>query len=190
MTKTTRTIPTIIDNDPYFQWLCKKVGVGKGKPYLRMTTLLHQLIFRPSIEMDGNRANDGLMLRVEFMQRYGEYGSSTNRGACTMLEFLIGLAKRMSFLMGEEGQPSKTEHYFWCLIRNLRLLKLTDERYDDLNGDFFVEEAVQRVLDRSYDAYGNGGLFPLRYAVNGYMEADIWYQMQAWLGEHCEINID
>lgn len=177
-------------NDPYFQWLCKKVGVTERKPYRKMMELLHELIFRPTNEMDGNRANDGLMLRVEFMQRYGEYGSATNRGACTILEFLIGLAKRMSFLMGEEGQPSKTEYYFWCLIRNLRLIKLDDEKYDDMNGEFFIEEAIQRVMDRTYDSNGDGGLFPLHSMDYDQRNADIWYQMQAWLNEHCAIDIE
>lgn len=156
---------------------------------MEMMRHLHELIFKPTArnEMDENRAMDGLQLRVQYMERYGEGGSSTNRGPCTMLEFLVGLAKRMSFLMGEENQPSKTQEYFWHLIKNLRLIKYDDERYSELNGEFFVDEAVQRVLDRTYDANGNGGLFPTRTVMADQRSMDIWMQMQAWLNEHWRI---
>ena len=186
---TTRT------NDPYFEWLCRKVGIGAqyGKPYVRLLSELHSYKFdtRALPELDVNRAYDGLGLRVIFMEKYGEVGSSTNRGACTMLEFLVALAGRMSFLMGDESQESLRPRYFYCMIRNLRLLKLTDERFDELNGEFFVLDAVQRVLERRYDADGDGGLFPLRHCVHEDMRTvEIWYQMQKWLSEHCAIDIE
>ena len=182
MTRTTKRIT----NDPYFDWLCHKVGIGSdGRHYILMASLLHQLQFRPSatIESDANRVNDGLQLRVNFIDRYGEHGSSGNRGPCTMLEFLIGLAKRMSFLT-ENEEHAKTRHYFWRLIDNLRLTRLNDEVYEALNGDFFVEEAVTRVLERTYDSCGNGGLFPVKMSQIDQRNVEIWYQMQQWLLEN------
>lgn len=172
-------------NDPYFQWLCMRVGISRRRPYLKMAEKLHRMIFRPgdAIETDKNRANDGLQLRVEFMDRFGEGGSSGNRGPCTMLEFLIGISQRMSYIMGTNDNDLHTAHYFWCLIGNLRLGKLSDDRYDELNGDFFVEEAVDRVLYRTYDWDGSGGLFPLRHCVHDQRNTEIWYQMQNWLLE-------
>ena len=188
MGMTTRT------NDPYFEWLCKKVKVGAqyGRSYTRLALELHSYKFdtRNLLPMDVNRAYDGLQLRVRFMERYGEVGSSTNRGPCTMLEFLVAIAGRMSFLMGNENQESKRPEYFWAMIRNVGLLKLTDERFDELNGDFFVFEAVDRVLERRYEANGLGGLFPLVHHLADQRDVEIWYQMQAWLGEHCAIDIE
>ena len=182
MTRTTKRIT----NDPYFDWLCRKAGIGgDGRPYILMASLLHQLLFRTdgAIETDSNRVNDGLQLRVQFIERYGLKGSSDNRGPCTMLEFLIGLAKRMSFLT-ENEEHAKTKHYFWRLIDNLRLGKLSDDVYERLNGDFFVEEAVNRVLERTYDACGNGGLFPVKMSQIDQRNVEIWYQMQQWLLEN------
>ena len=189
------TRPIVGAVDPYFDWLCNKVGIGHSgnlKPYRRMASQLHGIIFKPTaiIDTDLNRANDGLQLRVMFMERYGPKGSSENRGPCTMLEFLIGLARRMSFLMGEETQPSRTKYYFWCMINNLWLLKYDDDAYEELNGEFFVEEAVNRVLNRTYANNGDGGLFPLRHSEKDQRTVEIWYQMHAWLNEHCIIEID
>lgn len=180
------------DSDPYFDWLCRKVGMGSEKRYFELGAALHAMAFRPGsrIETDKNRAQDGMELRVEFMNRYGRHGSALNRGPCSMLEFLVGLARKMSFIMCEDGSGTddKTGYYFWKLIRNLRLLKLDDERYEALNGDFFVQEAVDRVLLRTYDEDGDGGLFPLRRPCGDQRNVEIWYQMQYWLGENFNIE--
>ena len=198
MKMTKRTIFTTdsaaYETDPYFDWLCRKVGMNEEKSYFEMAAALHAIAFRPGnrIETDRNRAQDGLDLRVEFMNRHGKRGSAINRGPCSMLEFLIGIARRMSFIMCEDEAEadSKTEHYFWKLIRNLQLLKLDDDRYFTLNGDFFVQEAVDRVLMRTYGSDGEGGLFPLHGDYGDQRNVEIWYQMQYWLGEHCEIEME
>ena len=179
--------------DPYFQWMCKRVGISPDKkPYFRMAEELHRLIFQPgdAIETDKNRATDGLQLRVDFMERYGAQGSSTNRGPCTMLEFLIGLAYRMSFIMGTNENDLHTAHYFWEMINNLRLSKLDDDRYDELHGDFYVADAVDRVLYRNYDWDGKGGLFPLKRCLHDQRKIEIWYQMQSWLLESGDVEME
>lgn len=179
-------------NDPYFQWLCKRIGVPEKRPYKRLAEELHRMIFCPgdAIETDKNRANDGLQLRVAFMERYGAGGSSANRGPCTMLEFLIGLAGRISYIMGTDSNDLHTAHYFWQMIENLRLAKLSDDRYEELNGDFFVGEAVDRVLYRNYGWDGSGGLFPLKRCVRDQRQVEIWYQMQSWLLESGDVEIE
>ena len=172
-------------NDPYFQWLCKSVDIPRNRPYLKLALELHNHLFKPgdAVETDNNRALDGLRLRVIFMDRYGPQGSSSNRGACTMLEFLIGLAKRMDYIMGAADNNLNVSHYFWKMIENLRLSKLDDDRFYELNGEFFVQEAVDRVLFRTYEKNGNGGLFPLKRPMQDQREIEIWYQMQNWLLE-------
>lgn len=178
--------------DPYFQWLCKRVGIPRRMQYFRLAWELHRLIFRPgdTIETDKNRANDGLQLRVIFMQRYSASGSAVNRGPCTMLEFLIGLAGRMSYVMGADDNDLHTRHYFWKMIENLRLIKFSDERYEELNGDFFVSEATDRLLFRTYDSNGDGGLFPLKHPSKDQREVEIWYQMQSWLLESGDVQME
>ena len=137
--------------------------------------------------MDANRGNDGLQLRVDFQNEHGAWGSSTNRGPCSYLELLVGLAKRMSFLMhGEEH--SHTEFYFWHLIGNLGLIKCTDDRWHNMNGEFFVDDAIYRINERCFCAGGEGGLFPLRNPERDQRGVEIWYQMQAWLMENSDVG--
>lgn len=178
-------------NDPYFDWLCILVGLNDRNPkrnYRQMISLLHQMEFRPLIEMDSNRGADGLQLRVEFMSEHGPWGSATNRGPCTFLEFLVALCKRMSFLTHGEGNRGQTEYYFWRIIDNLGLSKVTDDRWDYVNGQFFVEDAVWRVNKRLIEADGSGGLFPLRHPSHNQKNVEIWYQMNAWLMENSSVG--
>lgn len=154
-----------------------------------MVTMLHGIDFKPCMERDENRAGDGIQLRVDFMNAHGPFGSATNRGPCTMLEFLVSLAGKMNFLMYEEDNPHRTEWYFWKLIRNLGLRKFTDDHWDECHGEFFVEDACDRVLNRKYMYDGDGGLFPLRHPQQDQTMVEIWGQMHAWLGENSDIDL-
>lgn len=176
-------------DDPYFDWLTMTVGMDRmQEDYYEMAKCLHEKIFVPKLEMDRNRGGDGLQLRVDFQNGHGPWGTSVNRGPCTFLEFLIGLARRMSFLMYGENCHHHTAFYFWKLIENLGLMKCTDGKWYDINGEFFVEDAVSRVNERLYSGDGRGGLFPLRKAEKDQRGVEIWYQMQAWLMENSGIG--
>lgn len=178
--------------DPYFDWLCIKIGVNPNNPrrnYGEMVRMLHGINYIPVLEMDENRATDGIQLRVDFMDIHGPYGSSTNRGPCTMLEFLIGVAMKMNFLMGEEENHHRTEWYFWRLIRHMGLRKFTDDHWNYDNGELFVEDAVDRVINRKYLPSGEGGLFPLRGYYEDQTKCEIWKQMQYWLSENSDIDL-
>lgn len=145
--------------------------------------------FRAKLPADENRGTDGLQLRVEFMVLHGEFGSSTNRGACTMLEFLIAISRKMSFMMSGNAGGHHTEYYFWKLIVNLGLNKLTDDKWEYLNGEFFCEDAIYRLQNRLFDWDGNGGLFPLRNPKEDQRMVEFWYQMHAYLNENSEIDL-
>ena len=176
------------EDDPYFNWLCVRVKITPlKKRYFEMARTMHSIRFQPIIfETDENRANDGLQLRVEYMQKYGVKGSAGDRGRCTMLELLIALSKRMSFLMGTESDPHQTAKYFWKMIENLGLEKYDDENWYSLNGEFHVLDAMDRIIRYNCDADGKGGLFPLKWIGGDQRKREIWYQMQNWLNENAE----
>lgn len=178
-------------SDPYFDWLCILVGVNGNyskSNYKRLVGYLHSVEFKPKLAMDSNRGADGLQLRVEFMNEHGPWGSATNRGPCTILEFLVALAKRMSFLTYGEVNHGQTAFYFWKMIENLGLSKVNDDKWDTINGEFFVEDAVWRINERVYQADGKGGIFPLKHPSGDQRNVEIWYQMNAWLLENSNMG--
>ena len=179
-------------NDPYFDWLCMKIGVDSRNPkrnYGQMVAMLHGVNYIPIMKLDENRASDGIQLRVAFMNAHGPYGSSTNRGPCTVLEFLIALASKMNFLMGAEENSHRTEWYFWRMISHLGIRKLTDDFWEISKGEFFVEDACDRIMNRCYNPDGSGGLFPLKEPTKDQTQVEVWNQMQAWLYENSDIDL-
>jgi len=92
-----------------------------------------------------------------------------------MLEMLIALSQRLSF----EGE-GKSRRWFWHLIENLNL-----NIYNDKHGVPFeeVNAILDRVIWRTYNRDGSGGLFPLRRAARDQRKIEIWYQMSAYLLE-------
>lgn len=111
-----------------------------------------------------------------------------------MLELLVGLARRMGFLIGNENDPSGTAQCFWQMIGNLGLRPLTDENWIARHGEFRVEDAVHRILDRTYEPTGEGGLFPIPEYIHAHggdaRNMEIWYQMQIWMGLHSGLYLD
>lgn len=93
---------------------------------------------------------------------------------CSMLEMLIGLSRRLSF--EAEGE---SRDWFWTLINNLAL------RSDDKNPILVevVDATLERVIWRTYNPDGSGGLFPLRRAHKNQRKVEIWYQLSAYLLE-------
>jgi len=181
----------MIRTDEYFTWLCRKVGISRDHlSYNLLVEALHSCYFTPErTGMDMNRAYDGLHLRAEFVQKYGPKGSSDSRGACTMLEMMIGLAKRMAFLMENEEKPKRISEFFWKLVDNLGLSKLNDFNFETFHGKKAVEKATAHVLNRDYMPNGQGGLFPVKHASSDFRKMEIWYQMHMWLSENYRSEI-
>ena len=171
----------------YFEWLCDLIHVDQGdKSYWILMKDLFRRAFYAIIPHDENRAGDGLELREEFMRNYyylPEYAEI--EGECTVLELLIGLARRMDFETSDpyDDEDDRTVYWFWELIDNLGLIVFDDESYVDCGGIRFVDEIVDRVLERHYKRNGDGGLFPLQNNKRDQRKVELWYQMSAYLAE-------
>lgn len=174
-------------DEEYLLWLYSQVASvhirSKTKSYWSMFRLLHSKEFTWFVPNDDNRVEDGLDIRAEFLGEstyLPEAHSDWMSLGCSMLEMLIGLSRRLSF--EAEGEP---RDWFWHLIHNLSLTRYTDS-YSDLEGDRFdfeVSHILDRVIDRTYDANGHGGLFPLTCPEEDQTRVELWYQLCSYLLE-------
>jgi hypothetical protein len=170
----------------YFEWLLRQVAEPDVEvPSLSNRNLL-LLIFRmefnwmPGIHKDENRVKDGKALRYEFVRSESPVGVPPewmNLG-CSMLELMIGLARRMVEMA--EGEPT---FWFWQLVENLGLRHYTDDVEIDTAD---VDETLNRVVFRRYHYDGEGGLFPLKYPEADQRTVELWYQMSSWILENYE----
>lgn len=169
----------------YYEWLVDLVGGSErpgGKNYDFLLDVLYKKDFVWFVPNDDNREADGLDIREEFIGlcnpvEVGEWVVQP----CTMLEMLVGLAKRFSFQTSLGVIDS-----FWLLITNPKLHQFTDERF--MRNQHGVENEVDDILDniiyRSYPANGVGGLFPL-HTNNGVdlAQKELWYQLCNYIAE-------
>jgi hypothetical protein len=88
-----------------------------------------------------------------------------------MLELLIGLSRRLSF--EAEGEP---RDWFWDLINNLGLTHVNDQQYTAFVRDE-IDDALERVIWRTYAKNGRGGLFPLQNVNQDQRDVELWYQL-------------
>lgn len=171
-------------DERYLEWLYKKsVGPTRNRNPARSYWLLAVALFRKEftwfVPNDDNRVEDGRVLRMEFLEETAAEASYDwmNEG-CSMLEMMTALSRRCAFETDEE--PFE---WFWVLADNLDLRPFVDEMFsDDFNLD--VEVILDRVVTRTYEPNGRGGLFPLRNPEVDQRSVEIWYQMAAYLMEN------
>lgn len=166
-------------NDDYFKWLCDLID-GNNYPkelsYKKLLIYLHNTDFRYSILKDENRAEDGIDLRYRYAHEYLGVRDAERylKGPCSVLEMLVALSLRCEEeTMDDPRIGNRTSQWFWGMITNLGLGSMTDSRFDK----WFVEEKIERFLDRDYEPDGKGGLFTIENCVRDLRTVEIWHQL-------------
>lgn len=168
----------------YLAWLYDQVGSVRLRrssiSYWKLFRLLYSKEFVWFVPNDDNRASDGVDLRLEFVETHHITDADPRwlDLGCSMLEMIIGLARRLSF--EAEGD---VRNWFWRLLENLGLESYTDKvdlREYELNE---IDNVLNRVIDRTYKRDGSGGLFPLRKPKRDQRRVELWYQLSAYILE-------
>lgn len=170
-------------DETYSGWLYDQIflsgAVDPGHSYRELTYILYTTEFVWLVPNDDNRVEDGKALRYEFLDETGieipeEEDYWLDLG-CSVLEALFALARRLDFQTGRG-----MEYWYLKMLENLGLLEYHDDNH-------IPESKIKKILDqfiwRTYSFDGTGGLFPLRYPESDQREAEIWYQMNAYLLE-------
>lgn len=166
--------------DAYFNWLYSKVAsVDVPTPSLthyKLLRELHSIEFVWLVRGDDNRAEEGLDVRREFLrQSRMDCDPTWIEIGCSVLEMLIAFARRAEFQTDVSARD-----WFWIFMTNLGLNELNDShRHIRLH----IQETVERLVWRTYDPSGHGGLFPLNHAQHDQRKVEIWYQFCEYLIE-------
>lgn len=172
----------IIDNE-YFTWLYNKACGNRYSDqisYRKLLMFLHSKVFRYSIPRDENRAEDGIALRQRFAYDCDiiEDADLYLTEPCSVLEMMLALAIRCEeTIMDDSTRGDRTTQWFWGMVTNLGLGSMTDDRFDKR----YVNDIVERFLDRRYEADGRGGLFRVRNCDCDLRDVEIWIQLLWYL---------
>lgn len=165
----------------YFDWLYDQVGSGSdARPCQSYLKTLEQLFFKEFVWIvanDDNRAEDGKDLRREFLEERNIRNPDPNWMwiGCSVLELLIGISRRLAFEADGEAKD-----WFWILIENLGLHKYSDNKRMSKEA---INDILDRLIWRTYENNGRGGLFPLKFPKEDQRGVEIWYQLSAYLLE-------
>ena len=167
----------------YFRWLYKFVcgdRYAKGISFRKLLRHLHETEFTWLIPMDENRACDGIDLRYRFAYEYSSPATAESYldGPCSILEMMVALAIRCEDFMDDPQIGDRTGQWFWGMINSLGLGSMVDDRYDEE----YVDDVIERFLNREYAPNGKGGLFTVRRCTRDLRDVEIWYQMTWYTG--------
>lgn len=79
--------------------------------------------------------------------------------------------------MDDPNIGNRTGQWFWEMIVNLGLGAMTDSRFNKK----FVDETINKFLNRDYDPDGKGGLFTIRDCDRDVRDLDIQHQLCRYL---------
>lgn len=169
-----------IRND-YFNWLSDVVCRARYASqisYRKLLMRLHGIKFRYTIPKDKNRADDGENMRYRFAIDEGyedvDFVIDILDAPCSVLEMMVALAMHCEeCIMDDPRMGDRTGQWFWGMIVNLGLGSMTDDNYEKRE----VDKAIDRMLDRTYEANGKGGLFTVRNCKRDLRTVEIWYQL-------------
>ena len=163
----------------YFEWLYRLVCKDRFSAAIshrRVLMYLHGTQFRYLLPKDEDRAGEGVNLRWRFICENNLNAAYLNEleGPCSVLEMMIGLAIHCEeHIMDDPGIGDRTGQWFWEMMVNLGLGAVSDDRFDRR----YVEDIVNRFLDRQYEPDGKGGLFRIRNCKRDLREVEIFSQL-------------
>lgn len=173
--------------DSYFRFLMRLIDNERPQPPSRnYGVLLHYMYnmeFEYIMQMDENRAYDGLNLRYLFsLDAPYDYEDilDTLDKPCSVLEMIIALAHRIeSDITCEPDGIDRTSEWFWQMISSLGLDRMSD---DNFNSDSVID-ILRCFQNRRYAKNGRGGLFTVNKYKGDMRGIEIWYQAHIWLNE-------
>lgn len=166
----------------YFDWMCNIICDKKYLNWDSYHTLLDYLYNRDFyyiVDMDSNREAAGIDLRYRFAyetnREYTMVASYLDNKPCSILEMITALIIRCEEMIGyQNGQ------WFCDMIHSLGLESMTDDNFDIA----YVDEVIDRFLNRQYSRNGKGGLFTVTTHGQDLRQVEIWCQMCWYLGEN------
>lgn len=170
----------------YFNWLYEKVTDIRYTPagsYRLLLAMLHDIDFVAMLDMDENRATDGIELRYQFGNKMGieptEVAYYLDKRPASVLEVLIGLAERYEIhILGDSNYGNRCALWFWSMIENLGLDEMEDSCFDPE----ITSQVIDKFLNRQYERNGRGGAFYTTQNCD-MRTIEMWYQFSIWYGD-------
>lgn len=160
--------------EEYFKWLCDFIKHSDFKNREDLLFKLHNIDYTYFVNFDRNRSSDGISMRRYFAEDTGYDDILYYNKKCSILEMIVGLAVQMQNMTEDDSDDYKANHWFWDMICNLELDKMTNYNYDEE----YIEKVVDIFLSRKHRKNGmKYNLFILDNVKDDLTKVELWYQM-------------
>lgn len=167
-----------------------------ASPFLFLARTLHQREFSAMIKKDINRINDGRLFRQLFLDELGLKSKEREKALeeistpeCTVLELLIGIAERLNFMYLDSPYDKSVGDWMQELLSNLQMGYMTDAVLTEFPEYVqTAEKIMHRLIERTFDADGKGGMFPLDHPKRDQRTIEIWEQMADYCAENYDMS--
>ncbi|MBO7451332.1 MAG: hypothetical protein J6U54_13290 [Clostridiales bacterium] len=172
----------------YYDWLLFKVCSDEQKSmYSQTLEYLASVPFVPQIARDDNLDEHVEYMREDFKDEAEANGQTVDipEGPITLLEVMVNLSIKAEDIM-QSFDGVDCGRWFWDMMKNSGLIFYVNYRFKDSG----VKVRVSRIIHRTYDPNGNGGLFyipTLDVGKYDMREIELWYQLM-WYIDYCEEN--
>lgn len=155
--------------------------------YSYLLNELHSTEFYYSVDLDGNRYEDGIGLRYSFGRENNipeaVIATCLDVTPCSVLEMMVALALRCeNEIMCDPDKGPRVGVWFWGMIKNLEL----DHMPNSNCKVSYVRERIHILLERKYKRNGEGGLFTIANCPHDLRNTEIWYQAMWYLNKYRE----
>ena len=163
----------------YLAWLVNQMNVVEGRNYGMLLRELFRIEFYEVNKYDRDRGADGLLLRRDWAQEVG-YSGSLDFGPASLLETLIGIAKRIEFRIfaGPWMDEWDYKKIFWHLIDNLGFLEfdgvLMVEEYDE------IRDVSEAFLSKNVTCDKFRNIFKFSSHESDTKKDNLWDQMMVY----------
>ena len=173
--------------EKYFDWIYSMIcgdNQYSSLSYYKLLSCLDNIDFVYSIDLDGNRAQDGIDFRYHFGHEKGyptiEIRNCFGNKKCSVLEMMVALAFKLEeHIMSDYNYGDRTGQWFWSMIVSLGLGTMNDSEFNEN----YVLRVIDKFLNRDYEPNGKGGLFTIENCPYDVSEMEIWTQSMWYLNE-------
>lgn len=159
----------------YMDWI---IELFDGSEHTCLFKHLMTIDFRWSVQLDGNLIPCVRRFRDKMGRDY-----DGPRGNPTVLEILVSLAVECEDkIMHNEEFGNRTCQWFWMMLYNLGINVYDDIHYTNRIAEE-IDDKVDTFLDRTYNYYGEGGIFTVDRPYYDMRLAPLWEQLNWELNE-------
>ncbi len=177
-------------SEQYFNWIINTIfdDFDLLNSYFGLLVELNNITFEYSIAKDANRQKDAQDFRYIFGDANGYpetyIAMELDIQPPTLLEVIAALINRVQDnILCDFEHGIKNQDIFIDMLRSLHIDDLCDRRYLSSDDMYQLQDSINRLYNRDYSYYGEGGLFTVQNPQEDMRRTEIWFQFMWYLNE-------